>query len=71
METNGVFKFDALLPPEMAAKAEELGVRKANLDFQRMFVLAVLAGAFISLGAAFLGVLVCLREVNPGPMTPR
>lgn len=37
----------------MALKAEELGVRKANVDFTRTFVLAVLAGAFIALGAAF------------------
>lgn len=42
---------DALLPPEMAAKAEEIGVRKAGMDATQMFVLAVLAGAFIALGA--------------------
>lgn len=53
METKVGLHFDALLPPEMAEKAEETGVRKANLDATRTFVLAVLAGAFISLGAAF------------------
>ena len=53
METKAAFHFDALLPPEMAVKAEEIGAGKANLDFTRLFVLAVLAGAFISLGAAF------------------
>jgi len=45
--------FDALLPPQMAEKAEDVGVRKANLDAVRLFALAVLAGAFISLGAIF------------------
>jgi formate transporter len=45
--------FDALLPPEMAARAEQLGVRKATMDLASMFVLAVLAGAFIALGAMF------------------
>jgi formate transporter FocA len=45
--------FDALLPPEMAQRAAEIGVRKAELDAGRMFALAVLAGAFIALGAAF------------------
>jgi len=43
----------ALLPPEMALKAEEAGVKKANMDFGRLFVLAILAGAFIALGAIF------------------
>lgn len=44
---------DALLPSEMAASAEQVGVRKAQLEPWRTFVLAVLAGAFISLGAIF------------------
>jgi len=42
---------DAPLPPAMAARASDLGVAKAELDAMRTFVLAVLAGAFISLGA--------------------
>jgi formate transporter FocA len=46
-------RIDALLPAEMAAKAEELGVSKAAMSATRLFVLAVLAGAFIALGAAF------------------
>jgi formate transporter len=45
--------FDALLPPAMAAKAEELGIKKANLGTVNMFVLAILAGAFIAMGAIF------------------
>ena len=44
---------DALLPPEMAVRAEDVGARKARLDTVSLFVLAVLAGAFISLGAIF------------------
>jgi formate transporter len=46
-------RLDALMPAEMAAKAAEIGVRKAALGVVPMFVLAVLAGAFIALGAAF------------------
>ena len=46
-------RFEALLPPEMAAQAELVGVRKVRLDAVRLFALAVLAGAFISLGAIF------------------
>jgi formate transporter FocA len=44
---------DALLPAEMAAKAEDIGVKKAGMDAWRMFALAILAGAFIALGAVF------------------
>ena len=46
-------RIDALLPPEMATRAEYLGVRKAEMPFIKMFMLSVLAGAFISLGAIF------------------
>lgn len=45
--------FNAFTPPEMAEKMENVGVQKANLDFWSMFSLAVLAGAFIALGAEF------------------
>lgn len=45
--------FDALLPHAMAVKAEDLGVKKAKLPAADMFALAVLAGAFISIGAIF------------------
>jgi formate transporter len=45
--------FDAILPPAMATKAEDLGVKKANLGAANMFALAVLAGAFIGIGAIF------------------
>jgi formate transporter FocA len=44
---------DALMPPEMAARAEAIGIRKAAADFWTMFSLAILAGAFISTGAIF------------------
>src|SRR6266511_3701049 len=46
-------RIDALLPQEMANRAEYLGVRKAEMPFLKMFMLAVLSGAFISLGAIF------------------
>jgi formate transporter FocA len=44
---------DSLMPAEMAAKAETLGVAKANMSFSKTMVLAILAGAFIALGAVF------------------
>ena len=53
MSTGSTFSFDALLPVEMAEKAELSGVRKAHLDLASSFTLSVLAGAFIALGAVF------------------
>ena len=44
---------DALLPAEIAEKAETVGVRKAQLDVISLVALGVLAGAFIALGAMF------------------
>lgn len=44
---------DLILPPTMAQKAEDLGVRKADMNVVNMFVLAILAGAFIAIGAIF------------------
>ena len=43
-----------LSPPEIKAKVEEAGATKAGLPAARMFVLAVLAGAFIALGGSFM-----------------
>ena len=47
------YHFEAFIPAEMAEKAEETGVTKANLPVGTMFLLAVLAGAFIALGSVF------------------
>jgi formate transporter len=44
---------DALMPPQMATKASDVGVSKAQMSTFRTFFLAVLAGAFIGLGALF------------------
>ena len=44
---------DALLPPEMARRAEDIGVSKAALPAVTLLALAVLAGAFIALGGVF------------------
>jgi len=46
-------RFDALLPAEMATRAEYLGVQKAETGVLKTFALAVLAGGFIALGSVF------------------
>jgi formate/nitrite transporter len=44
---------DALLPPAMARRAEDVGVQKVAMETPRLLALAVLAGAFIALGGVF------------------
>ena len=44
---------DGLLPPEIAAKAEDAGVAKARMPFASTFLLSILAGAFVAMGAVF------------------
>jgi formate/nitrite transporter len=44
---------DALLPAEIARKAEQIGADKTRLDALTLFVLGILAGAFIALGGMF------------------
>ncbi|MEX2649180.1 MAG: formate/nitrite transporter family protein [Alphaproteobacteria bacterium] len=46
-------RVDALLPRDIAAAAERVGEAKAALDATTLLALAVLAGAFIGLGAMF------------------
>ena len=48
--TRGI---DALLPAEIVQKAETVGFQKTRLDILSLLALAVLAGAFIALGAMF------------------
>jgi formate transporter len=50
-ELPAEFGLDALLPPGMARRAAAIGVVKASMAVPRVLLLAVLAGAFIGLGA--------------------
>jgi formate transporter len=47
------FLVDAYTPKEIAARIENSGISKSTGDPLRVFCLAILAGAFISLGAVF------------------
>lgn len=58
---------DAYPPQEIARKIERLGVAKAHADTLRLLVLAVLAGAFISLAALFFTVVVTGSGMGYGP----
>lgn len=49
---------DAYSPDQIAIRIEELGVNKAKAPFFKLFLLAILAGAFISMGAIFYTVVI-------------
>lgn len=54
------------MPDEMAIKAEDAGIKKANRSFSKTFVLAILAGAFISFGAIFATVVTAEPILSSG-----
>lgn len=58
---------DAYPPREIARNVERLGVAKAHADALSLLVLAILAGAFISLGALFFTVVVTESGLGFGP----
>jgi formate/nitrite transporter len=60
------WSFDALLPADIARRAEAVGVAKAATRLDRLVVLGVLAGAFISLGAVFSTVVTAAGGMAPG-----
>ena len=51
--TNSDHGLDALLPADIARKAEAVGVQKTRMNVSSLLALAVLAGAFIALGGMF------------------
>ena len=50
---NEIYGFDAFSPSEIADRIENVGVKKANLPLLQMFMLGLLAGVFVGLGAMF------------------
>jgi formate/nitrite transporter len=47
------YDMDAYAPAQMAVRVEKAGIAKSNRDFFSTFTLAMMAGVFIGLGAAF------------------
>jgi formate transporter len=45
--------FDTILPATIALRAEESGVKRAAMDPLNLFVLSILGGAFVAVGAFF------------------
>lgn len=58
---------DAYAPAEMARRVEAAGVVKAGLPFGKLFMLAILAGAFIAFGGAFFTTVMTEPGLGYGP----
>ena len=63
---NASYLADAHPPREIARLVERLGVAKSKTDAVTLLVLAVLAGAFVSLGALFFTVVVTQSQLGFG-----
>lgn len=50
---NEIYGFDAFSPKQIAERIDTIGVAKSRLPFLSMLMLAILAGAFIGLGALY------------------
>lgn len=50
---SGIFGFDAFSPKQIASRISDIGVEKQRLPFLSTLLLAVLAGAFIGIGALY------------------
>lgn len=57
---------EAYRPSEIAERVESLGVAKARTDARTLLLLAILAGAYISLGALFFTVVMTESELGLG-----
>lgn len=64
---NLQFDFDAYAPGEIANRVSTAGVAKATLPALPMFVLAILAGAFIAFGGMFFTLAVTDSGLGFGP----
>ena len=60
-----IFQLDAYAPAQIAMRVREVGVTKAAMPVLTMFALAVLAGAFIALGALFFTVTMTSGATGP------
>jgi len=64
---NAKNPYDAYAPAEIANHIENLGVSKVNLPDMKILVLAILAGAFIALGAMFYTLVITKSGLGFGP----
>ncbi len=60
-------RIDSYSPPEMAGRVQSAGVAKAKLDFVSTSTLAILAGAFIAMGAELATIVGTDTQMGYGP----
>lgn len=52
-EERHFVRFDVLLPPEMAEKAAQAGIRKVQIDTFSMLLMSIMAGIYIAMASNF------------------
>ncbi|MHB1346392.1 MAG: formate/nitrite transporter family protein [Candidatus Humimicrobiaceae bacterium] len=60
------FSFDDYASADIAKRVEEAGVKKANLNFLSLFLLSILAGAFIAIAAEFFTLVIFDSNLGVG-----
>jgi formate transporter len=50
---SDLYGFDVFSPKEIAARVESIGIAKARLPLLSMFMLSIMAGVFVGLGAVY------------------
>lgn len=65
--TTGPHPLDVVSPARIAELVDEVAIRKVRLGILPVFALAVLAGAFIAMGAAFYIVTITGSDLGFGP----
>jgi formate/nitrite transporter len=68
--TRRLVEIETILPAAMAQRAEEGGVKRAGMDPLNLFVLSLLAGAFIAFGAVFATTVSSASIAMPGGAAP-
>ncbi len=58
-------RFDTLLPPEMAEKAAQAGIKKVQIDTFSLLLMSILAGMFIGLASNFFIAVMTGSETMP------
>lgn len=61
-----IYGFDAFSPKEIADRIEQIGVSKTRLPLRSVFMLGLLAGGFIALGAMFYTIIASDPEISFG-----
>lgn len=65
-KTIQVIDIDAYSPPQIASRIDKVATAKARLSFAQTFILGILAGVYIGIGAQFATLVTCDSTLHYG-----